>query len=496
MLPQISLIILKYFKLLWDLNITGYIFANSISCPIQTRLYTIKDSLTKKRAGGKILRNNIDEDPGLFSSAPQSPQISAVYDDAEELTELLVTYFKQGIERGEYCLWISPDKLATQGAKSELKKAGVDIEHCLASSQLEILPANPFPENLTLLASSVKEFAEKRYKKALSGGFSGFRTNFDFKNTGNSLKSFLETCGKAVETEVFENNKSLTVLCTLPLEELSGRALLELMEESSVFAKRKGKWKRLRYLEGEIELENKFLKAEKDLEAANWAKNGLMINMSHELRTPLNSVIGFSDLLLEGAFGSLNARQSKYVSNILISGKNLLEIINNLLDISRLEIGERSLNYENVDIASLIGEVRMSLLSFASNKKISVEVKIDASLENVRADRTKLRQILYNLMNNAIKFTPEKGRVTVRALKKEGMLEIKVSDSGIGVSKEDHERIFLPFIQADFLTNRRYGGAGLGLYIAKNFIDLHGGKIWVESKVEKGSTFIITLPIN
>lgn len=460
------------------------------------RLYIIKDALTKTHLGEDILRMNINEDPGLFSIAPQSSQISAVYDNAEELTELLVTYFKQGIERGEYCLWISPDKLTFQGAKSELKKAGVDVEHCLASSQLEILSANPFPENLTFLASSVKELAEKGYKKALSGEFSGFRTNFDFKNTGNFLMPYLEMCGKAFEMVVFENNKNFTFLCTFPLEELSGRILLELMEESSVFVKRKGKWKPLRNLEGKIDMEEKFLKAEPDLEAVNWTKNGLMINMSHELRTPLNSVIGFSDLLLEGAFGSLNTRQSKYVNNILISGKNLLEIINNLLDISRLEAGERRLNYENVDIASLIGEVRMSLLSFASNKKISVEVKVDASLENVQADRIKLRQILYNLMNNAIKFTPEKGKVNVSAFKKEEMIEVKVSDSGIGLSKEDRERIFMPFTQADLSTSRRYGGAGLGLYIAKNFIDLHGGKIWVESNVEKGSTFIFTLPMN
>jgi signal transduction histidine kinase len=442
------------------------------------------------------LRKNIVEDPGLFSSAPQSFQISAVYEDAEELTELLVTFFKEGIEGGEYCLWISPDKLAIEGGKSELKKAGVDVEHYLTSSQLKILSANPFPKNLIHLASAVKELVEKGYEEAISGGFSGFRTNFDFKTTGNFFKPCLKTCRKAVETMVFKDNKNLTLLCTFPLEELSGRALLELMEENSVFAKRKEKWKRFRNQDGKIELENNFLKAEKDIEDTNMIKNGLIINMSHELRTPLNSVIGFSDLLLEGAFGSLNTRQSKYVSNILISGKNLLEIVNNLLDISRIEVGERSLNYEDVDIASLIREVRMSLLSFASNKKISVEVKVNASLENVRADRTKLRQVLYNLINNAIKFTPEKGKVTVRALKKEGMLEIKVSDRGIGLSKEDHEKIFMSFIQADFSTTRRYGGSGLGLYIAKNFVDLHRGKIWVESRAEKGSTFIFTLPMN
>ena len=183
-------------------------------------------------------------------------------------------------------------------------------------------------------------------------------------------------------------------------------------------------------------------------------------------------------------------------TNILISGKNLLEIINNLLDISRLEDGERNLNYEEIDIASLIGEVRMRLISPASNKKISVEVKVDTSIESVRADRTKLRQILYNLMSNAIKFTPKKGRIIVSACKKEGMLEIKVSDNGIGLSKEDQEKIFMPFIQADSSTARGYGGAGLGLYIVKNFIDLHGGKIWVDSEVGEGSTFTFNLPID
>ena len=434
--------------------------------------------------------------PDFFQAFQQSSQISAVYNDIEELTEILVTYFKQGIERGEYCLWISPDELATQRAKNELEKEGVDVEQCIVSSQLEILPANPFPENMTRLASAVKELAEKGYKKAHSGGFSGFRTNFDLKDAGSSLKPYLETCGKTVETVIFEKNKSPTFLCTLPLEELSGSVLLELMEENGVIIKRRGKWKHLGQLEGRKELENAILIAKKDAEATDMAKKGLIMNMSHELRTPLNSVIGFSDLLLEGAFGSLNTRQSKYVSNILISGKNLLEIINNLLDISRLEAGERNLNYEEIDIASLIGEVRMSLISPASNKKISVEVKVDTSLENIRADRTKLRQILYNLMNNAMKFTPDKGRVIVSACKKEGVLEIKVSDNGIGLSKEDNEKIFMPFTQADSSTARGYGGAGLGLYIVKNFIDLHGGKIWVDSEVGKGSTFIFTLPID
>ena len=180
--------------------------------------------------------------------------------------------------------------------------------------------------------------------------------------------------------------------------------------------KETGKWKYLENLELQTEFKKNFIKEKNDSEFLNRVKNEFIMNLSHELRTPLNSVIGFSDLLLEGAFGSLNTRQSKYVNNILISGKNLLEIINNLLDILKLEAGDRSLNYEIVDIASLLTDIRMNLLSSASNKKIVLELKIDASSENIRADRTKLRQILYNLISNDIRFTPQKGKVSVTCL--------------------------------------------------------------------------------
>ena len=173
-----------------------------------------------------------------------------------------------------------------------------------------------------------------------------------------------------------------------------------------------------------------------------------------------------------------------------------MEITNNLLDISKLEAGERTLNYEEIDLASLLGEVRMSLLSSASSKKITVDLKLNTSIEKVRADRAKLRQILYNLISNAIKFTPERGRITVSAVQKKGIFEIEVSDTGTGLLKEYYERMFAPFNQADTSEVLKSGGAGLGLYIVKNFIDLHGGKIYVDSEVGKGSTFTFTLPID
>jgi signal transduction histidine kinase len=390
-------------------------------------------------------------------------------------------------------LWFSPDGMTTEQIEEELEKSGVDAENRSNSAQLEFQPAKKLPKNANLLTSAIKELAEKGSEKALSGGFSGFRTNLDLKSSGNNLKTYLETCRETAETVSFGNKKDFTLLCTVPFNELSSSILLELMEDSGVLIKRKGKW-RLEQLERQTESETTHIKAKKDAETANRAKNEFIMNISHELRIPLNSVIGFSDLLLEGAFGPLNTRQSKYVSNILLSGESLLEIIDNLLDISRLEAGEKTLNYEEIDIASLLGEVRISLLSPASNKKIAVEIRVDTSIDNIRADRTKLRRILYNLISNAIKFTHEKGKVTISASKKEGMLEIKVSDTGTGLLKEYYEKMFTPLGQADPSKVLKSGGAGLGLYIVKNLIDLHGGKIFVDSEVGKGSTFTFTLP--
>jgi signal transduction histidine kinase len=413
------------------------------------------------------------------------------------LTELLVAYFKQGIDREEHCLWIVPDSLAAERAKNELEKTGLDVGKYITSSQLEITPVGTLSESILLFESALKELMEGRGGKAISEGFSGFRINLDFNRAGSSFKPFLERLEKNLEEIGQDSRRNLTFLCSFPLEGLSGSTLLELVEERGVLFKRKDKWEYLVNtcnVNGQKELETTLLKAKKDAEATNRVKNSFIMNMSHELRTPLNSVIGFSDLLMEGAFGPLNTKQSKYVNNILISGKNLLEIINNLLDISRLEAGETTLKYEDVDVASLIGEVRVSLLSPASVKKITVELNIDPSVGSIKADITKFRQILYNLVSNAIKFTPARGKVIISGCKKDGVLEIKVSDNGIGLSKESHEKIFMPFTQADSSAARGYGGAGLGLYIVRNFVDLHGGKIWVDSEVGKGSTFTFTLP--
>lgn len=240
--------------------------------------------------------------------------------------------------------------------------------------------------------------------------------------------------------------------------------------------------------------EEKMLQAKMAAEAANRAKTTFIVNMSHELRTPLNAVIGFSDLLLSETVGPLNEKQKRYAENISKSGSHLLDVINDVLDISRLELGNIELYYETVDIPGVIEEVQRVLSSLSAEKNIRIECKIEQGLKTIAVDRVKFKQILYNLLNNAIKFSSEGGKVNITARSEEDMVEISVKDEGIGINEADHARVFLPFVQIDESISRKHGGVGLGLALVKRFVELHGGQVWVEASPGKGSTFTFRIP--
>lgn len=230
-------------------------------------------------------------------------------------------------------------------------------------------------------------------------------------------------------------------------------------------------------------------------EAANRTKSEFLANMSHELRTPLNSIIGFSDLMLEGAAGGLNERQLKYIKNVSASGHHLLTLINDILDLSKVDSGKMQMLYDQFPIIDVFNDVRDTLSNFANSKSISLVFTIDPGLDKIYADKLKLKQILYNLVSNAIKFTPEKGSVHISAFLRSNMLHAEIKDTGIGISAEDQKKLFFAFTQLDSTYSRKYQGTGLGLVLVKKFVEMHEGKVWVESEVEKGSNFIFEIPL-
>jgi len=241
--------------------------------------------------------------------------------------------------------------------------------------------------------------------------------------------------------------------------------------------------------------EEKLLQAKLEAEAASCTKSEFLANMSHELRTPLNSIIGFSDILVERVFGELNGKQLKYVNNISVSGKHLLELINDILDLSKVEAGKMELHYSEFSVDSVFDEVKATLFPLAQAKSLEISFVVGPDFGDIHADRSRLIQILYNLVSNAIKFTPEGGRVSVYCKKSGSRALFSVTDTGIGISSEDLKKLFQPFTQIDSSSARQYCGTGLGLALVKKIVNLHQGDIWVESELEKGSTFMFTIPL-
>ena len=236
----------------------------------------------------------------------------------------------------------------------------------------------------------------------------------------------------------------------------------------------------------------------KHLEKADRAKSEFLSNMSHELRTPLNAIIGFSEILKDESFGSLNEKQKEYISDVWRSGKHLLSLINDILDLSKVEAGKVELELSDFDLAATIESNLFMVREQAIKHNIQIIKNIKDDIGTIRADERKVKQIMFNLLSNAVKFTPDGGKIGVEAKKTEdGGILITVWDTGIGIEEKDKDKVFKEFEQIDSSYSRQYAGTGLGMPLTKKLVDLHGGKIWVESEgKDKGSRFSFSLPMD
>jgi len=231
------------------------------------------------------------------------------------------------------------------------------------------------------------------------------------------------------------------------------------------------------------------------IEAASTAKSQFLANMSHEFRTPLNAIIGFTEVLLDQIPGPLNADQMEYLGDIHNGGQLLLRLINDVLDLSKVEAGRLELFYETFPVAQMMRETITTLRGLAEKKGLNIQLNLPPDLGLITADQIRFKQVLYNLLSNAVKFT-DQGEIVVSAAIENQQLHLMVADTGIGIRAEDMDRVFVEFSQVDASHSRRFEGTGLGLALSKRLVEAHRGRIWADSNIGIGSTFHVVLPLS
>jgi signal transduction histidine kinase len=233
----------------------------------------------------------------------------------------------------------------------------------------------------------------------------------------------------------------------------------------------------------------------RQVEIASQHKSQFLANMSHELRTPLNAILGYTELILDNIYGETPEKMREVLERLQANGKHLLGLINDVLDLSKIEAGQLTLSLADYSLKDIVHTVFTGVESLATGKKLKLTTDAAPNLPTGHGDERRLAQVLLNLVGNAIKFT-DKGEVAIKATAADGSFTVTVHDTGPGIGPSDREKIFGEFQQADNSATKRKGGTGLGLSIAKRIIEMHGGRIWVESEVGKGSTFAFTIPVH
>ncbi|MBE3095482.1 MAG: MEDS domain-containing protein [Actinobacteria bacterium] len=435
----------------------------------------------------------------VIKEVPWGTHLCFFYDSIDDYFDIIKPYIKTGLENNEFCSWIIPKALEKEKAFEILQTAIPNLDCYQRKRQIEILQYSEFYLNKERFDRDavIANWGDK-LDKALSAGFDGLRAEGDLSWVGMNRWRLVKDYEFEIGNIIF--NKKFLVICSYPLKKIGASEIIDIIENHQfALIRRNEKWI---YAKSFVDMMDKLLEIQNHIRRENIElikqealKNTLFNVSSHELKTPLTSIKGYTQMLIKEQFGIINAQQKEILNVLKRNTEHLDSIINNYLSLVQLQAGTMKFMVEKIPLKSLIENTMDIMYPLADSKKIKIDVRLADGLPPLGIDVDKIKQVLINIIGNAIKFSPEGTSININVKKKNEYILFEIQDFGLGIPKNEHGKIFDMFFQSESIRNKNIKGSGLGLSISKAIVEAHGGRIWVDSKIGKGSKFSFTLPI-
>jgi len=435
----------------------------------------------------------------VIKEVPWGTHLCFFYDSINDYFDIIKPYIKTGLENNEFCVWIIPKDLEKEKAFEILQTAIPTLDCYQRKKQIEILQHSECYLNKGRFnGDAVITNRKNKLDKALSAGFDGLRTACDVSWVGKIRWKIFYNYENKVGDAVF--NKKILSVCSYPLKKIGAREIIDVIENHQfALIRRNEKWI---YVKSFVDMMDKLLDIQTHIKGENvelikqdTLKNTFFNVSSHEIKTPLSSIKGYTQMLIKEQFGTINEQQKEVLEVLKRNTDYLNHLINNYLSLVQLQAGTMKFMVEKIPIKSLIKDTMDVMCPLADSKKIKIDVRLAEGLPSPSIDVDRIKQVLINIIGNAIKFSPERASIKINVKKKNEYILFEIQDFGLGIPKNEHEKIFDMFFRSESIQNKNIKGTGLGLPISKAIIEAQGGRIWVDSKIDKGSKFSFTLPI-